>query len=78
VEPPVSLHGVFANFTASPSDHVALYLVRRWTQPSIPRSNHEIVEQGFFPIDALPEGVVGSVRRRAAEIFGGQPISAQW
>lgn len=78
VQPPVSLHGVFANFTASRGDHVALYLVRQWTQPGIPAGNHEIAEQRFFAIDALPEGAVGPVRRRVAEIFHGEPVSPLW
>lgn len=75
---PAELHGVFANFATSPSDHVALFLVRKWTRPRIPPANREIVEQAFFPIDALPAGAAGAVRRRVAEIFGGAPASAVW
>lgn len=78
VAAPAALHGVFANFATSSSDHVALFLVREWTRPRIPSPNREIVEQAFFPIDALPEGAVGAVRRRVAEIFAGQPVSAVW
>jgi ADP-ribose pyrophosphatase YjhB (NUDIX family) len=78
VKPPVTLHGVFANFEASPSDHVALYLVREWEQPEAPRRNHEIIEQRFFTIDALPETASGAVRRRVAEIFYGEPVSPRW
>lgn len=78
VQQPVALHGVFANFEASRGDHVALYLVRDWTQPDAPHRTYEIVEHGFFAIDALPEGAVGAVRRRVAEIFGGEPVSPLW
>jgi ADP-ribose pyrophosphatase YjhB (NUDIX family) len=75
---PVRLHGLFANFATSSSDHVALFLVREWTQPRVPPPNHEIAEQGFFAIDALPEGVVGAVQRRLGEIFRGEPVGALW
>jgi ADP-ribose pyrophosphatase YjhB (NUDIX family) len=78
VEGETPLHGLFANFTVSPSDHVALFLVKRWTQPHVPASNHEIAEQGFFAIDVLPGAAAGAVRRRVGEIFHGQPVSPLW
>jgi ADP-ribose pyrophosphatase YjhB (NUDIX family) len=78
VEGEAALHGLFANFGASSSDHVALFLVRQWTQPHVPASNHEIVEQGFFAIDALPDTTVGAVHRRVGEIFHGQAMSPLW
>jgi len=72
------LHGVFANFRTAPSDHVALYVVDEWDQPVVPEPTFEIKDQGLFPRTALPEGTVGSVRRRLAEICDGQPIGEHW
>lgn len=72
------LHGVFGNFTALPSDHVVLFVVREWHQPQVPPPNREIAGQGFFARSALPEGTIGAVRQRLAEIFDGAPSSAHW
>lgn len=72
------LHGLFANLHASPSDHVAVFIVREWRQPSIPPANHEIAEQRFFSLSELPEDVSKGARRRLAEIFDGEPLSPLW
>src|SRR6476646_1258824 len=49
------LHGVFFNSRVSRRDHVALYIVRDFVQPSAPVPDREIVDHGFFAPDALPE-----------------------
>lgn len=72
------LHGLFANFQAAPSDHIAVYIVREWDQPIKPRPNFEIREQRFFSLKALPEDLTRGSRRRLAEIFNGQPIGQHW
>ena len=72
------LHGVFGNFTALPSDHVALFVIREWRQPNVPQPNREIAAQGFFPCDALPDDTIRAVRQRLAEVFDGAPSSAHW
>jgi ADP-ribose pyrophosphatase YjhB (NUDIX family) len=72
------LHGIFANFAALPSDHIAVFVVREWTRPSVPAPNREIVESRFFPRDALPPGTVGGAIRRLAEIFDRAPIEPHW
>ena len=72
------LVGIYTNFRAFPSDHILLFAVRDWRQPSIPPPNREIAEQGFFHRDALPEGVIDPVRRRLAELFDDAPRSGIW
>ncbi len=59
-------------------DHVVVYrcdLVRQ-TEPR--KSDWEIAESGFFPIDALPEGVTPATRRRLSEVLDGAPRSPDW
>jgi 8-oxo-dGTP pyrophosphatase MutT (NUDIX family) len=76
-EPP-ALFGVYANFASFPNDHVAFYVVRAWEQRRVPAPDREIVDRGFFPIDALPPETVGAARRRVAEVLHGAPRSELW
>jgi 8-oxo-dGTP pyrophosphatase MutT (NUDIX family) len=73
-----SLHGVFYNHRVSRRDHVALFIVRDFHQPALPKPNHEIVAHGFFAPDALPEDVSRATRARIAEVFSGVPASETW
>jgi ADP-ribose pyrophosphatase YjhB (NUDIX family) len=72
------LHGIFANFAALPSDHIAVFVVREWERPAVPKPNREIVESRFFARDELPGTVIKGVQRRLAEIFDGAPIEPHW
>jgi 8-oxo-dGTP pyrophosphatase MutT (NUDIX family) len=72
------LFGVYANFRYFPNDHVAFFVVRSWQQPTVPPPNSEIAEQGFFALDALPEGTHRSVVARIAEVFHGTPRDTMW
>ena len=75
---PAEFRGLYANFRIFPGDHVALFLVRAWEQPSIPPANAEIAEQGFFHWQDVPESTVQGARRRLAEVFGGAAQAASW
>lgn len=75
---PPEFHGLFANIENFPGDHIALFLVRAWEQPTIPVPSVEIAEQGFFALDQLPDGTSGGTRRRLAEIFEGAAKSERW
>jgi ADP-ribose pyrophosphatase YjhB (NUDIX family) len=75
---PPALHGLFANAARFPGDHIALYVVRAWTQASVPKPNLEIAEQGFFARDALPPVVDPGSVRRLREVFDAAPIAAHW
>ncbi|MFZ1109570.1 MAG: NUDIX domain-containing protein [Rhodomicrobium sp.] len=73
-----ALHGLFANFRALPSDHVALFVVREWERPSIPPPNREILESRFFSRHALPPDAANGMAQRLAEILDGAPIDPHW
>jgi ADP-ribose pyrophosphatase YjhB (NUDIX family) len=72
------LFGIYFNKRISRRDHVALFIVRDFRQDGRPQPNHEIVEHGFFPIDALPEDTSRATRARVAEVFGGAAVSELW
>ena len=76
-EEPV-LHGLFFNGHVSRRDHVAVYIVRRFTQDRLPEPNHEIIACGFFAANALPEGTTGGTRLRIAEVLEGRKRAATW
>jgi 8-oxo-dGTP pyrophosphatase MutT (NUDIX family) len=72
------LFGLYLNRIISRRDHVAFFVCRDWSQartPDVP--NMEIVDCGFFPLDALPEGATDATRRRIAEL-GGAARSPDW
>lgn len=72
------LFGLYANFTFFPSDHIALFIVRAWSQPEPPRPNHEIAAHAFFDPGTLPEDIHAPTRRRIDEIVNGLPAAHQW
>jgi ADP-ribose pyrophosphatase YjhB (NUDIX family) len=71
------LLGLYFNDAVSKWDHVAVYVVRSFRQTAPRGRDWEIVETGFFPLDALPEGVTRATRDRLAEVAGAPP-SARW
>lgn len=72
------LFAIYSNHHAFPNDHVLLYVVRRFSQPVLPRPNHEIAESGFFAPDALPEGTTPATRSRIREVLQGRQESEFW
>ena len=72
------LFAIYFNGRISRRDHVALFIVRDFLQDSPPRPNREIVEHGFFAIDALPEETSRATRARIDEVFRGVPVSEMW
>jgi ADP-ribose pyrophosphatase YjhB (NUDIX family) len=72
------LHGVFFNNHVSRRDHVAVFVVRQFTQDRLPEPNHEIVACGFFEAAALPDGTTEGTRRRIAEVLDGKAPIATW
>ncbi len=72
------LFGLYANFPAFPSDHVALFITREWEQPVAPKPNREIAAHGFFARNALPDDIGRSTAQRLREVFEGAPRSPTW
>ena len=72
--PPV-LHGIFFNARVSRRDHVAVFVVRDFTQDGGPRHPREIIDHGFFAPDALPAETTRGTRARLAEVLDGAPRS---
>jgi hypothetical protein len=66
------------NRQSSRRDHVGLYLIDNFCQTAPKLRDHEIAEAGFFPLDALPDGVTPATLRRIAEIFDGVPPAPDW
>lgn len=74
----LELFGFYYNGQVHPRDHVALYLCREH-EVAVPFSpSLEIAELGWFAAEDLPQETTRGTRRRAAEVFGGQPPSSRW
>jgi 8-oxo-dGTP pyrophosphatase MutT (NUDIX family) len=72
------LHGIFFNRHVSRRDHVVVYIVREFRQPSKPAPNREIVDCDFFDVASLPAGTTRGTRARIEEAMKGRPISRDW
>ena len=71
-----ALHGLFLNSHVSRRDHVAVYLIRNFSQDRLPEANREIIACGFFEANALPAETTQGTRLRIAEVLESrQPIS---
>ena len=75
---PPRLHGMFFNKRVSRRDHVALFIVREFSQDGMPQPNREIVAHGFFAPDALPDDTGRATRARIAEVLDGVAVSELW
>ena len=71
------LFQVYLNTSASRRDHVVFY--RADVEQTAPRKpDAEIVESGFFALDALPEGTTEATKRRLRELNGEEPTAQYW
>jgi 8-oxo-dGTP pyrophosphatase MutT (NUDIX family) len=76
VEPqaPPRLHGVYWSFAERKSDHIAVFVVDRWSRR--PVRSLEIADSRFYSPDALPEDLSPPARRRIAEHVAGRAGAA--
>jgi 8-oxo-dGTP pyrophosphatase MutT (NUDIX family) len=72
------LHGIFFNSHVSRRDHVAVFVIRQFTQDRLPEPNREIVACGFFDATALPDGTTQGTRLRIREVLDGIAPIATW
>ncbi len=72
------LFGLYGNFRAFKSDHIALYLVPHGTYSMVPRESPEIAEMGFFALDALPADTTPGTRARLLEVARGEEPAELW
>ena len=72
------LHAIYFHPIYSRRDQVALYVVRDFRQTGQPVPDREIVEHGFFPLDALPPGTTRSTRARLTEVLEGVRAPEVW
>jgi 8-oxo-dGTP pyrophosphatase MutT (NUDIX family) len=71
------LFQVYLNMSASRRDHVVFY--RADVEQTAPRQpDMEIVESGFFALDALPEGTTEATKRRLRELSGAELAAQYW
>ena len=75
---PAQLHGIFANFSSFPGDHIALFVVRDWERRGDHHQRGEIAEAGMFTPRDVPDETDAGTRTRLAEIFDRSPISQLW
>jgi 8-oxo-dGTP pyrophosphatase MutT (NUDIX family) len=73
-----ALHGIFFNGHVSRRDHVAVYIIKQFSQDRLPEPNSEIIESGFFAASALPAETTGGTRLRISEALEGKPLIATW
>ena len=73
-----SFFGVYLNSHISRRDHVAVYVVRNFSQDRLPEPNREIIACGFFEIEALPADTTRGTRLRISEVVENKPQIATW
>jgi 8-oxo-dGTP pyrophosphatase MutT (NUDIX family) len=73
-----ALHGMFLNSHVSRRDHVAVFVIRDFTQDRPPEPNREIIATGFFAVDALPPGTTLGTLLRIQEVLNGVKTIPTW
>jgi len=73
-----ALHGLFLNSHVSRRDHVAVYLIRNFSQDRLPEANREIIACGFFEANALPAETTQGTRLRIAEVLESRKPISTW
>ena len=73
-----ALHGLFLNSHVSSRDHVAVYLIRNFSQDRLPEANREIIACGFFEANALPAETTKGTRLRIAEVLESREPISTW
>ena len=72
------LLGLYINAAMANRNHVAVFATRAFQPLADPKDDWEIVERGFFPVRALPDGTTEGTRARLAEWLDGVPRRETW
>jgi 8-oxo-dGTP pyrophosphatase MutT (NUDIX family) len=73
----IRLLGIYSNFYEGKSDHVVVFVCDAFSLTG--KTDGEIAQLGFFPLDDLPEGTSPGTRRRIREYLQGQvPGVGRW
>ena len=72
-----ALHGMFLNDRQFPGDHVACFVLRKFSE-GVFRPGLEIAEARFFAVQSLPADTTGGSRRRIAEVLDGLVPPRDW
>ncbi|WLR91446.1 NUDIX domain-containing protein [Shinella zoogloeoides] len=75
--PPRLIH-IYFNRQTSRRDHVLLYRCDAVTQTAPRLKDREIVEAGFFALDALPVATTAATHRRLEELAGRSAFADFW
>ena len=78
IGPAAEFFALYFNPKDSPRDHVGLYVIRDFVQPSQPIPNAEIIAHGFFARDELPADTTPATRARIAEVLDGVERAQRW
>jgi 8-oxo-dGTP pyrophosphatase MutT (NUDIX family) len=78
IGPSPEFFALYFNPKDSNRDHVGLYVIRNFAQPSPPKPNAEIVAHGFFARAALPADTTPATRLRIAEVMDGVKKQERW
>ena len=70
--------GIYLNSHISKRDHVAVYVVRNFSQDRLPEPNHEIIDCGFFDAKDLPPDTTLGTRLRISEVTENKPQIQTW
>ena len=76
-EDPPRLLGLYAQLDIGGSDHVAVYVVEKWSGLPCP-DGLEVIEAEFFAPEAPPPAIAPATRRRIEEFRGRAPVTATW
>lgn len=72
------LRSVHYNRSASPRDHVAVFICPTFEKLREFEPNREIAEIGFFSPDNLPQNIAAGTRRRIDELLLDKEPSPEW
>lgn len=75
---PSRVLGVYANFAEGNFDYVTVYVVSEWDKREDVKTNFEICEVAWFPLQDLPADTGHGTRRRVEEYLGRCALQHDW